>query len=407
MVNSKSGYFIGRKLFCLFFVFVVAIVPAVPFANAAEVPQEGTAYPYIFVAGYAGWGDYESFNKVLPYWGRLNGDLLTYLGEQGYECHAATTNPLGSAWDRACELYAQLTGTVVDYGEVHSKTHHHLRYGYDFSQKPLIDGWGEKDAKDNLNKLNFIAHSFGGATVRLMAELLANGCKEEVEGTSGEVSGLFTGGKADWIYSISTYASPHNGTTSMLLHSPYDLLASLNLTKNLVAYLTNPTIEKFVDILRPFTLAGVGDQGIYDLTIDGAEKLNEHITTIENIYYFSTPTDATVPSAFSDNRIPDLSNTDPFSWFPTFLMGRTGTLTPNGTLVGKEWFANDGIVNTFSSAAPKNEPQKRFDAENIRPGVWHIMDTFRGDHAAIIGGLTYAVDINELYLNQIKLINAL
>ncbi|MDD7534311.1 MAG: hypothetical protein SPK18_10350 [Treponema sp.] len=44
------------------------------------------------------------------------------------------------AWDKACELYAQLTGLVTDYGVEHFARCGHLRYGradYDYSFK----GW--------------------------------------------------------------------------------------------------------------------------------------------------------------------------------------------------------------------------------------------------------------------------
>ncbi len=394
------------KLICLFLVFVV-IVSAVPLARAAGAPRNGTNYPFIFVSGYAGWGDYEKFNSVLPYWGRLNGDLMKYLNGQGYKCCAASVNPVGSAWDRACELYAQLTGTVVDYGAVHSKTYKHFRFGRDFSKKPSLIGWGENNENGKINKVNFIAHSFGGATVRLFAELMANGSKEETAGTTGQISGLFTGGKADWIYSISTFASPHNGSTSTLIFSPVDLVASLNFTKNIVAYLKNPTLDNINRITRSFTLAGIKDNGVFDLTVDGASELNENITIIENIYYFSVPNDGTVSLQNSDYRLPDKAKTDPLFWLNIYLMGRNGTVTEKGTVVDKSWFSNDGVVNTISTTAPKNEPQKPFDAENIEPGIWHIMETFHGDHAAIIGGLSYAVDIKNLYLNQIKLINSL
>ena len=51
------------------------------------------------------------------------------LNEKGIEAYAPAVGPLSSAWDRACELYAQLMGTRVDYGEAHSKMHGHNRYG--------------------------------------------------------------------------------------------------------------------------------------------------------------------------------------------------------------------------------------------------------------------------------------
>ena len=38
------------------------------------------------------------------------------------------------AWDRACELYAQLNGLVTDYGAGHFARCGHLRYGRDYTK---------------------------------------------------------------------------------------------------------------------------------------------------------------------------------------------------------------------------------------------------------------------------------
>ncbi len=43
----------------------------------------------------------------MKYWGMQNGDLMKYLNSLGYDCYAASVAPTGSAWDRACELYAE------------------------------------------------------------------------------------------------------------------------------------------------------------------------------------------------------------------------------------------------------------------------------------------------------------
>ena len=55
-----------------------------------------------------------------------------------------------------------------------------------------------------------------GATIRLFLDILADGSAQEqaaakADGT--EVSPFFQGGKADWVYSLTTLAAPHNGTT--------------------------------------------------------------------------------------------------------------------------------------------------------------------------------------------------
>lgn len=407
MSHSKTRFSVFKKLICMLIILSIFIMPATPLAGAAGEADEGTNYPFIFVSGYAGWGDYERFNSVLPYWGRLNGDLMKYLNGQGYKCCAASVNPVGSAWDRACELYAQLTGTVVDYGAVHSRTYKHIRFGRDFSKKPLINSWGEKDENGKLNKVNFIAHSFGGATVRLLAELMANGSKEETAGTTGQISGLFTGGKAEWIYSISTFASPHNGTDSVLIFSPVEMLTAFDSFKKLDALGTKLLIGDVYSSVKSFSILQIKDTGLYDLFVDGAMELNKKIKIVDRIYYFSFPNDGTVSSPSSDKRVPDKSVADPLFWANIYLIGRGTIVTRKGIAVDRTWYNNDGVVNTISSTAPKNEPQKPFDAGNIETGTWYIMETFRGDHAAIIGGLSYAVDINNLYLNQLKLINSL
>lgn len=109
----------------------------------ADVNKESfnTEYTNVFVHGFSGWGEYDDVYKLFPYWGVRNGDLMEYLNARDFDCHAATVAPAGSAWDRACELYAQLMGTVTDYGEAHSKKYGHDRFGKDYSECRLINDW--------------------------------------------------------------------------------------------------------------------------------------------------------------------------------------------------------------------------------------------------------------------------
>ncbi len=136
-----------------------------------------TDVKYIFVHGLSGWGSYDFQNEFFPYWGLSGGDIIRYLNEQGYESYAASVAPKGSAWDRACELYAQLMGTRVDYGEVHSKAAGHERFGRDYSKDPLLDDFSDSEYV-------LIGHSFGGATIRLFSEVLRNGSEEQIYGNN-------------------------------------------------------------------------------------------------------------------------------------------------------------------------------------------------------------------------------
>ena len=63
----------------------------------------------IFVHGLSGWGSYDAAYQRMPYWGMRGGDLMAFLRQQGFDCYAASVAPTGSAWDRACELYARLS----------------------------------------------------------------------------------------------------------------------------------------------------------------------------------------------------------------------------------------------------------------------------------------------------------
>ena len=85
--------------------------------NAATAAKKKIDYPYVLVHGLGGYGDDGDLNDIAPYWGAETGSLVEYLTSEGYEVYAPSIGPVSSAWDRACELYAQLTGTVVDYGD--------------------------------------------------------------------------------------------------------------------------------------------------------------------------------------------------------------------------------------------------------------------------------------------------
>ena len=144
---------------------------------------------FIFVHGLSGWGSYDKRYQKMPYWGMRGGDLMVFLREKGFECYAASVAPTGSAWDRACELYAQLRGTRVDYGKAHSRQYHHDRFGRDFSDSSLIPKW------DDNTRLVLLGHSFGGATIRVFSQLLAWGDEQEQQETAPiDLSPLFAGG---------------------------------------------------------------------------------------------------------------------------------------------------------------------------------------------------------------------
>ena len=273
-------------------------------------------YPFIFVHGMLGWGERELFYKPAPYWGMVCGNLMKQLRSAGYEAYAPKVGPMNSAWDRACELYALLTGTRVDYGKAHSEQKHHERFGRTYEQ-PLFPGWGSE------KKVHLLGHSFGGATIRLLTELLTNGDPEERDSTSAsELSPLFAGGHGNLLHVVSTHTGVLNGTTMASFGKPFlPLLSSVML--GAMELLENTPFMKVLDMGQqqfglgaypeetPYgigvnppkqTLEGIkayskdGLDNIYqEMSIDFRQENNQNIGVNPHVYYFANRTCASKP----------------------------------------------------------------------------------------------------------------
>ncbi len=351
---------------------------------------------FIFVHGLSGWGSYDEQYKRMPYWGMRGGDLIAHLAGIGFDCFAASVSPTGSAWDRACELYAQLAGSRVDYGEAHSKKYRHDRYGKDFSACPLIPQWDDK------TRLVLIGHSFGGATVRLFSELLASGDPEEKAVPGGNPSPLFEGGMAGRIHTLVTLASPMNGTTAYDLNEdpsfdPRKIKVSLFST--LMARMMSRGTRA-----RPDTRDS-RDCAAFDMHLDRAMELNRRMPVLEHIYYFS------VPCGFTEKR-PDGTHAPKRGMEPLFVMrscqmGAYTGQTAGGFKVDPEWRQNDGLVNTVSASSPTDAPSVPLDREHVLPGIWNVFPVYDGDHMALQGGLMRSHDIRGFYEMLLKMIRDL
>ena len=378
--------------------------------------QEVCRYPIVFVHGLFGWGSDEGINRKLPYWGATTGDLTVYLNDLGFESYSASVGPISSAWDRACELYARLTGTRVDYGQAHSQKANHRRFGRTYTE-PLVEGWSTE------RKIHLVGHSFGGNTIRLFVHLLAHGDAQERAATAADdLSPLFVGGNAGLVQSVTTFCSPHNGTMFFDASERYKLLPVMKaIAYNYVGLMgRSPAEGGSVDFhLEQYGLSDTPgqkdayplhrakkaykenrDNTEYDMGREGAEKLNGYIEICPNVYYFSYAYNAVTRSKSDKHN--KVSETD----FPALRATSSLILFYNRFQRKPEDRStqNDGLVQIESALHPSDEPFQTFDPEQIRPGIWNVMPVQTGDHGTPIGLFADPEKTHALYLELISLL---
>ena len=399
-------------------------------ATDADEVSYSNKYPMIFVHGYNGWGSNEDIDELIPYWGATCGNLMDYLSGEGYECYSASVGPISSAWDRACELYAQLTGTRVDYGAVHSAKYNHKRYGRTYDA-PLFEGWGDQDTSGNIKKVHLIGHSFGGTTIRMLAYLMTYGCEEETEGTEdGSVSPLFTGGKENYIESVTCICTPHNSastyqfTQDLGIFEPLQVISALycatagrslfngnavdfhleqfGLTNTPGKYDADPYLKSVINFLE-----NSDDSCQHDLTPEGMADINSKIKISENIYYYSYAFNTAKKSELTGIYWPEIG-TNPIIAAISCYMGHHKEFTDpeTGQVYDDSWRENDSLCNTISETYPFTEAHRDYDGTNVK-GVWNVMPVSKGDHGTAIGLLADKNVHQTFYINLAKMLTGI
>ncbi|MBQ8924677.1 MAG: hypothetical protein IJ771_00045 [Clostridia bacterium] len=374
----------------------------------AKKNQPKTNDAFVFVHGMLGFGEDEALYKVMPYWGGTSGSVVKRMREEGYDVCAPSFSGISSAWDRACELYAALTGTRVDYGVAHSKKYGHARYGITYPQARVPD-WGKTLPNGEKKKVHIIGHSFGGATVRMLSHLMAYGSEEERAATpEGELSPLFAGGHGDWIKSVTTIAGPFNGTTviraigilvptlkviafwgaaSIAGNTPFRKIYDMQLTQWKITSdrygKIHPTRINRLGRIKKFWTSH--DDCFWDLCLAGAHELNEFFESNPDAYQFAISTDASKRKRNGNYKM-KLSTFFAFQ-ITGNMMGRYHYDDTMGQELGEEWKASDGCSNTVSALHPDDEPWVDYkdSKDNLQKGIWNVMPVYQGDHGEVVG----------------------
>ena len=388
-------------------------------------PATGAEIPNVMIHGYSGWGQYDERYEEIPYWGLTLTDFRKMFDRWDMDVYMPSVGPHSSAWDRACEVYAEITGTRVDYGAAHSAKCGHERFGRDYSGKALIPDFEWNDD----HPVNLIGHSFGGTTARVLLDLLADGAPEEVAATGDDTSPLFTGGHSGMVFSLTTIASPHNGATLVNVRLDGDNTsgASFSQSSSYDARLDQFGIDPAEVTTQEAANAAMEEMDFYahndsaanDMAVDRACAMNAEIELQPDVYYFcyygcrttedgsgaSVPTDkmcrflkdqATVIGSFTGKTAGGFSKGFGDA-------AETFKVPPQD--LDAEWQPNDGTVNTVSAYCPYHldADGNRIYDEHVEysgtaaaePGVWNILPVFDEDHYGFIGGI-YSEDIRDV-----------
>ncbi|MCI0764900.1 lipase [Bacillus sp. TL12] len=399
-----------RLLWGLLIVCFIASSVVLPVPTHAEEGKKNNN-AIILVHGFTGWGRDELLG--VKYWGGVH-DIQENLKRDGYNVHTAAVGPLSSNWDRACELYAQVNGGTVDYGAAHAEKHGHDRYGRTYTG--FVQNWSET------NKVHLVGHSMGGQTIRTLVQLLKEGNQEEREYVKQHadvtMSPLFQGGKS-YVHSVTTLATPHNGTTladgSLLLPAVKQLLiatAGIGENNNLALYdfkldqwgIKKKAGESFYQysnrVLNNPILKDTKDISQWDLSTDGAKDLNDWVKAQPDVYYFSYSGHATQATPITGLHLPHITMNKTLMGNAIFL-GAYARYEQDRTFIDSSWWQNDGVVNTNSMVGPSTDTIINNNG-TAELGKWNHIETKQNwDHLDMVGlsvsdSLGFS-DINAFY----------
>ncbi|KAJ3676528.1 hypothetical protein LUZ60_003940 [Juncus effusus] len=351
--------------------------------------------PIVLVHGIFGFGK-----------GRLGG--LSYFAGAEKKDDRVLVPDLGSLTsihDRARELFYYLKGGQVDYGEEHSKSCGHSRYGkiYHTGHFP---SWNEH------HPVHFVGHSAGVQVVRLLQQMLSD--KEFVGYDTSD----------DWVLSLTSLSGAMNGTTRTYYDgmTPEDgrtvksvsLLQLCRLGVILYDWIDISWLKNYynfgfdhfemswrktgllglVDLLLGYSGPfATHDWILPDLTLQGSIKMNATLKTFPSTFYFSYATKRT-RKVFGMTVPSSVLGIHPMLFIRVLQMSQwrhpASAPLPYKGYRDEDWEDNDGALNTISMTHPRipvEHPshfvQDDSECQPLQPGIWYYK-IMEADHIFFI-----------------------
>ncbi|RIA99261.1 Alpha/Beta hydrolase protein [Glomus cerebriforme] len=399
--------------------------------------------PVVFVEGFMG-------PSKPAYWGPLEEIFVSFNKKQilkDRRCIFVAPGCGSSLYDRAIEIFYQIKGGRVDYGENHSKKFGHSRYGREYSG--LYPEWSVS------KPLHFLGHSLGGVTIWKLQQLLAN-----------DTFPLCLEPHPDMIRSLTAVSSPFKGSQSVYLLGattdpsgtvrPFSFGAWLGRFVHIYEYLDikwlkslaydfnvdhwNLSFRKNWTSLLPWNINQTAtifieeseeliqetanslcstygllqclckspwlnsvDNGPYDMTIHSMEEVNSTSKTFKNTFYRTYVTSITYEDPITKYHQPKFSFSLPIPIY--FLSKHTGSFnfpenTPNPPISRDEmykWYENDGLCPKYSQTHPHHECSldickhhkglpEGVSSYKIEVGKWDVWEIDNTTHFGLISG---------------------
>ena len=376
------------------------------------------AYPIVLIHGFFGWGNDEMGSY--RYWGG-NKDIQKMYEKNGFKVFNVSVGPISSNWDRAVEVYYQLKGGQTDYGFEHSKRYDLVQKPSDKEYKGLYPQW-DKD-----HPVHLIGHSMGGQTARMLQYLLETEIFENDAFNIKEKSELLGEARKGWIASITSLATPHDGSTLADIVTKtfpfvqyfiglagvvgtefYDFdLSQFNINRR-----PNETWSNYVQRMRRHKAWKTKNISSWDLSLDGAAELNGFLNASPDTYYFSYSFSATSKDKSTGHHTP---NKDVFLLIRSRakLLGSKIIFKEDGNETDSTWWENDGIVNTKSMMGPttgQNGPDPIVPYVGTYPliqGQWYTFEPIKLDHYQSVGHMISKDKrqmLDSIYINHARLL---